>query len=257
MDNTGIFEELTDEELNKYVDDHFAGTDEFKEQERKKRKEGILKSIKKNTKDLSSLSEVYKGIPRNNPELLAASAGQMLSISKTLWDKCYQLRASVPAGRTGGRYGDDLEGIFKSSEIKAEKLENGYIHIVLPSLIPHKKMKESIPRYADNYRMPLYNALSRVFPTVKPVFSCRAAVLITHIFDGDSLVDYDNFDYVHLLNCIADFFLVDDSPLYYSLHINAKQGDFPHTEVHLMPEKDFYSICLKYPEMFFNPVFGN
>ena len=100
-------------------------------------------------------------------------------------------------------------------------------------------MAKLLPSYGDGFREPLFDALRREFPGRRPKFTVRAAMIVVNTFSKESeIVDYDNFDLHNLINCVAYYFFTDDSPIFYSMHMEYTMGDTAHTDIYIVPDKD-------------------
>ena len=237
MNKNDLFTEMTPEELQSYCDSQFS---EMEEYEKLKFSDALIKEIKSISSDLKKASGIsgriekelrmYGNIASDKLTL------ELLNIIKNAWGKCASLKNKTDVRINQGFLFKESDFLMKSSDIKIEKNNTGY-HIILPILIPHKKMAPFIANYAESYRMPIYNALSKRFPDKRPLFLEKCDISIIHHFKTESeLIDYDNFDYTHLLNCLASFFLTDDSPKYYKLSIDGTVDGNNFSEIYLTRE---------------------
>lgn len=108
------------------------------------------------------------------------------------------------------------------------------VHIRMP-LLPTKKEMSDLPEKKAEIETPLFHALKNAFGHPQ-VFTERAAIVVVNRTQGN-LIDPDNFSYGAMINDVAGFFFVDDSPEYYSLHVFGENGRKDETEVIVLPEK--------------------
>jgi hypothetical protein len=230
------FDELSEEELNNYCDSHFSGMEEYEDKKFVNKLSSEIKSVNNDLKLASSLcSRVTKDLRNYDTISSAVTVKKILVNIKTAWEKCsdFMQHADLEAKNKGYIY-PESNSLMDSKEIIVTRIPEGY-NITFPRLIPHRKLAPFIPDYIESYRMPIYNALKREFPNKRPLFvDVKCDVLIFHHFATENdLIDYDNFDYTHLLNCLASFFLTDDNPKYYRLIVDCAIDGRNFTEVTL------------------------
>ncbi len=110
--------------------------------------------------------------------------------------------------------------------------KDGVWRIKLPSILPRKKQRKNIPNYTSAYKVPIIRALASKGPKNKPLQGRKAVLMIIYNFGPDrKIIDYDNFDYVHLINVLTAFFIDDDSPDYYDLIFTGRSADKSFTEI--------------------------
>ncbi len=236
MGNGSInFDEMSDEELNNYCDSQFGGTEEYEDKKFTHKLMAEIKSVNSDLKTASiSCTRVANELRQYNSVSSAATVKKIMSNIKTAWEKCSNfMQLAGFENKQEGYFYPESSSLMDSKDIVIKRIPDGY-NIVLPRLVPHRKLAPFVPDYIESYRMPIYNALKREFPGNRPLFLNRCDILIFHHFETESsLIDYDNFDYTHLLNCLTSFFLTDDSPKYYRLIIDGAVDGKNYTEVSL------------------------
>ena len=118
--------------------------------------------------------------------------------------------------------------------------EKGWFSLRMPILLPRKE--KSSRSYLRGF---LYPALER-FTYEKPKIQYRNCVLIfRHVYDCNrperEYRDHDNIELNTVVDAIAMFFLVDDTPLECRHYYCSAAGDEERTEVYIVPRADFES----------------
>ena len=118
--------------------------------------------------------------------------------------------------------------------------EEGWFFLRMPILLPRKE--KSSRSYLRGF---LYPALER-FTYEKPKIRYRNCVLIfRHVYDRNrperEYRDHDNIELNTVVDAIAMFFLVDDTPLECAHFYCSAAGDKERTEVYIVPRADFES----------------
>ena len=116
--------------------------------------------------------------------------------------------------------------------------EEGWFCLRMPILLPRKE--KSSRSYLRGF---LYPALER-FAYGKPRIRYRNCVLIfRHVYDRNrperEYRDHDNIELNTVVDAIAMFFLVDDTPLECCHYYCSTAGDDERTEVYIVPRADF------------------
>lgn len=234
------FMEISDEELEEYIKGQFGGTEEYEAIKQSESISGDIRYIDGKLKKAVSVDkrllkelETYKRI--TSLKLIPELIGNI----KMAWEKSAALHKYVDDDKKNADFVyPESSLLMNSNDITINKTDSGY-SIILPVLIPHRKMAPLIPNYIESYRMPIYNALKRKFPDKRPLFKEKCNVSILHHFETErDMIDYDNFDYTHLLNCLASFFWTDDSPKYYRLMIDGIVDGRNYSEIALKTKKD-------------------
>lgn len=118
--------------------------------------------------------------------------------------------------------------------------EKGWFCLRMPILLPRKEKSSR-----SYLRGLLYPALER-FTCGKPKIRYRNCVLIfRHVYDRNrperEYRDHDNIELNTVVDAIAMFFLVDDTPLECAHFYCSAAGDEERTEVYIVPRADFES----------------
>ena len=118
--------------------------------------------------------------------------------------------------------------------------EEGWFFLRMPIILPRKE--KSSRSYLRGF---LYPALER-FTYEKPKIRYRNCVLIfRHVYDRNrperEYRDHDNIELNTVVDAIAMFFLVDDTPLECRHYYCSTAGDEERTEVYIVPRADFES----------------
>ena len=118
--------------------------------------------------------------------------------------------------------------------------EEGWFCLRMPILLPRKE--KSSRSYLRGF---LYLALER-FTYGKPKIRYRNCVLIfRHVYDKNrperEYRDHDNIELNTVVDAIAMFFLVDDTPLECRHYYCSADGETEMTEVYIVPRADFES----------------
>ena len=116
--------------------------------------------------------------------------------------------------------------------------EEGWFFLRMPILLPRKE--KSSRSYLRGF---LFPALER-FTYEKPKIRYRNCVLIfRHVYDRNrperEYRDHDNIELNTVVDAIAMFFLVDDTPLECRHYYCSTAGDDERTEVYIVPRADF------------------
>ena len=118
--------------------------------------------------------------------------------------------------------------------------EEGWFCLRMPILLPRKEKSSR-----SYLRGSLYPALER-FTCGKPKIRYRNCVLIfRHVYDHNrperEYRDHDNIELNTVVDAIAMFFLVDDTPLECRHYYCSASGEKEMTEVYIVPRADFES----------------
>jgi len=136
--------------------------------------------------------------------------------------------------------------------------EEGWFCLRMPILLPRKE--KSSRSYLRGF---LYPALER-FAYGKTRIKYRNCVLIfRHVYDRNrperEYRDHDNIELNTVVDAIAMFFLVDDTPLECRHYYCSAAGDEERTEVYIVPRADFESwlVIENSPEKLRKKLFDN
>ena len=115
---------------------------------------------------------------------------------------------------------------------------NDVLEVTLPMILP-KKTKTK----ADYLFDPIFYAMEEFSKTKSLFIKEKAMMCIEFIYDKNNKNiprgDHDNKEVKQVIDAIAPFVVRDDSDNYLSLCQISSEGDYNHTKVYVMPEKDF------------------
>lgn len=130
------------------------------------------------------------------------------------------------------------EAISESVPVDIKITEEGWFYLRMPILLPRK---EKSPRtYLRGF---LYPALA-AFAWERPPIRYRNCVMIfRHIYDRNrperEYRDHDNIELNTVVDAVAMFFLVDDTPFECRHYYCSVVGDEESTEVFIVPRNEF------------------
>lgn len=118
--------------------------------------------------------------------------------------------------------------------------EQGWFAVRMPWLLPIKE-KGSV-KYIRGY---LYPALNRFFQHSVPRRFDRCVIIFRHVYDRKQSEkqyrDHDNIETNFVVDALALYVMVDDSPLRCQHHYCSAEGSQNRTEVYVVPEHDFFA----------------
>ena len=139
------------------------------------------------------------------------------------------------------------EVMIKSAEtmgITVEK-KNGILVVNLPMILPTKAKTK-----AGYLFDPIFYAMQNASEQEPFLLKEKAMMCIEFIYDRSNKNiprgDHDNKEVKQVIDAIASFVVRDDSDDYLSLCQISSEGDYNHTKVYVMPEKDFGEFFLKH-----------
>ena len=143
---------------------------------------------------------------------------------------------------TGHPHADSMvqKAIDEAIPVEMGFTEEGWFSLRIPILLPRKE--KSSRSYLRGF---LYPALER-FTCRKPKNRYRNCVLIfRHVYDRNrperEYRDHDNIELNTVVDAVAMFFLVDDTPLECRHYYCSAAGDEERMEVYIVPRADFES----------------
>ena len=236
-----LFAELDDEQINQYIQDNL-NEEEYSQYVKAGSVMSDFDSIERYIGHMQKAVKKLKDDMKNGYGVNARELGILMDKNRILWQKASDLSGYVTEDAKSG-IGEGGSILMKAEDIEIESIQEKIWHIKLPVLLPDKKLSMYIPKYEAAYRMPVQKALSDKFPGSRPRYYEKASIVIIHNFEeGQKVRDHDNFDYSILINCLATFFLTDDGPAFYDLHIAGRTGERSFTEIYLTPEANFKKI---------------
>ena len=154
------------------------------------------------------------------------------------------------------RYPDNYEVLSTDAALRSESIacylqsasvmhgieiryENGVLEVMLPSLLPKRKQRQSTEFLID----PVYFALNNYADHhPMPKFS-HCVVCFSHIYSRElparRVRDYDNLELKQLLDVISTFIMADDSGLLCDAYNTTELGEQDCTCISVMDQKSF------------------
>ena len=128
--------------------------------------------------------------------------------------------------------------------IMVEKTGN-IVEVTLPMILPTKEKAK-----AEFLFEPLFVAMENASSNKSFFVKEKAMMCIEFIYDKTNKNiprgDHDNKEVKQVIDAISAFVLPDDSDNYLSLCQISSEGEYNHTKVYVMPEKDFGGFFLNY-----------
>ena len=139
------------------------------------------------------------------------------------------------------------EVMVKTAEtmgITVEK-KNDILVVNLPMILPTKAKTK-----AGYLFDPIFYAMQNASEQESFLLKEKAMMCIEFIYDRSNKNiprgDHDNKEVKQVIDAIANFVVPDDSDDYLSICQISTEGDYNHTKVYVMPEKDFGDFFLKH-----------
>ena len=193
-----------------------------------------IKEAEKLLKQLYAVKEDYE--ERKMEEALEKSV-TAARIAETV-----ALKTRALPAYTGHPQAEDMvqKVIEETIPVEIGFTEEGWFCLRMPILLPRKE--KSSRSYLRGF---LYPALEK-FTYGKPKIRYRNCVLIfRHVYDKNrperEYRDHDNIELNTVVDAIAMFFLVDDTPLECRHYYCSAAGEKEMTEVYIVPRADFES----------------
>ncbi len=122
---------------------------------------------------------------------------------------------------------------------------DGILEVTLPVILPSKAKTKTNYLYE-----PLFFAMEN-FSKKQPLFIKEKVMMcIEFIYEKNNKKiprgDHDNKEVKQVIDAISSFVVPDDSDDYLSLCQISSNGEYNHTKIYIMPEKDFGNFFLKY-----------
>ena len=130
------------------------------------------------------------------------------------------------------------EAVSESVPVDIRLTEEGWFYLRMPILLPRK---EKSPRtYLRGFLYPALAAFAREGP---PIRYRDCVMIFRHIYDRSrperEYRDHDNIELNTVVDAIAMFFLVDDTPFECRHYYCSVVGDEESTEVFIVPRNEF------------------
>lgn len=130
------------------------------------------------------------------------------------------------------------EAISESVPVDISLTEKGWFYLRMPILLPRK---EKSPRtYLRGFLYPVLAAFARERP---PIRYRDCVMIFRHTYDRNrperEYRDHDNIELNTVVDAVAIFFLVDDTPFECRHYYCSIVGDEESTEVFIVPQNEF------------------
>ena len=130
------------------------------------------------------------------------------------------------------------EAISESVPVEISLTEEGWFYLRMPILLPRK---EKSPRtYLRGFLYPVLAAFARERP---PIRYRDCVMIFRHTYDRNrperEYRDHDNIELNTVVDAVAIFFLVDDTPFECRHYYCSIVGDEESTEVFIVPQNEF------------------
>ena len=191
-------------------------------------------TIRETEKLLKKLKEVKLDWTERRREDALAKSVSAARISEAVTLKT----RSLPA-HTGHPKAEPLirQAIAESVPVEVGFTEQDWLCIRLPILLPRKE--KSSRSYIRGF---LYPALERFAASREKIRYRNCVVVFRHVYDRNrperEYRDHDNIELNAVVDAIAMFFLVDDTPLECRHYYCSAAGDQERTEVYLVPRSE-------------------
>ena len=139
------------------------------------------------------------------------------------------------------------EVMIKAAETMGITIEkkNGILVVNIPMILPTKAKTK-----AGYLFDPIFYAMQNASEQEPFLLKEKAMMCIEFIYDRSNKNiprgDHDNKEVKQVIDAIANFVVPDDSDDYLSICQISTKGDYNHTKVYVMPEKDFGEFFLKH-----------
>ena len=123
--------------------------------------------------------------------------------------------------------------------------EESWLKIVMPLLLPKKKMSQSCAFVIE----PLNFALKHFVEETKIPRISRCVVCFRNIYadEGKVIKDHDNIETKRILDILDIYLMVDDSGRLCSNFYRSEKGDIERTEIFIIPNDEFEKWLKSYP----------
>lgn len=130
------------------------------------------------------------------------------------------------------------EAIRESVPVELGFTEQGWFCLRLPMLLPRKE--KSSRSYIRGF---LYPALEEFAADLEPVRYRNCVLIFRHVYDyrrsEREYRDHDNIELNAVVDAVAMYFLVDDTPLECRHYYCSASGTIERTEVYLVPRAEY------------------
>ena len=163
-----------------------------------------------------------------------------LSVTAAKLSEGVALRTRALPAHTGHPQAERMvqEAISESVPVEIRLTEEGWFYLRMPILLPRK---EKSPRtYLRGFLYPALAAFARERP---PIRYRDCVMIFRHTYDRNrperEYRDHDNIELNTVVDAVAMFFLVDDTPFECRHYYCSIVGDEESTEVFIVPRNEF------------------
>ena len=163
-----------------------------------------------------------------------------LSVTAAKLSEGVALRTRALPAHTGHPQAERMvqEAISESVPVEIRLTEEGWFYLRMPILLPRK---EKSPRtYLRGFLYPALAAFARERP---PIRYRDCVMIFRHTYDRNrperEYRDHDNIELNTVVDAVAMFFLVDDTPFECRHYYCSVVGDEESTEVFIVPRNEF------------------
>lgn len=163
-----------------------------------------------------------------------------LSVTAAKISEAVALKTRALPAHTGHPQAERIiqEAISKSVPVDIRFTEEGWFYLRMPILLPRK---EKSPRtYLRGFLYPALAAFARERP---PIRYRDCVMIFRHTYDRNrperEYRDHDNIELNTVVDAVAMFFLVDDTPFECRHYYCSVVGDEESTEVFIVPRNEF------------------
>ena len=192
-------------------------------------------TIRETEKLLKKLKEVKKDYTERHREDALEKSVAAARISEGVALKTRALPAHTGHPRAGAMV---QSVIAEAIPVEIGFTEQNWFYLRIPILLPRKE--KSSRSYIRGF---LYPALERFVAAREQIRFRNCVMIFRHVYDRNrperEYRDHDNIELNTVVDAIAMFFLVDDTPMECRHYYCSTAGDTERTEVYLVPRPDF------------------
>ena len=190
-----------------------------------------IRSAEKLVQKLKAL----KNLPGAEEKLAGSVSAAKLSEGVTLHVRSLPGHTGHPMAREHLR-----SAIREAVPVELGFTEQGWFCLRMPMLLPRKE--KSSRSYLRGF---LYPALEEFTANLEPIRLPNCVMIFRHVYDHRrperEYRDHDNIELNTVVDAIAMFFLVDDTPLECRHYYCSASGEKEMTEVYIVPREEFES----------------
>lgn len=195
----------------------------------------LEKTIRKTEKLLQQLQSVRRSYGNGEIEKTMAESVSAVKIAEELT----LLARSLPAHTGHPRAKEIVQSAIRETiPVEIGFTEEGWLNLRIPILLPRKE--KSSRSYIRDF---LYPVLERFSAGIERILYRNCVLIFRHVYDRNrperEYRDHDNIELNTVVDAIAMFFLVDDTPLDCRHYYCSASGSRERTEVYIVPRNEF------------------